>query len=441
MARRPGSMLDTLGHWVTGRALGPADPPEAAPDPFDPRFWGAFTAATAAGQTVTSASGMQLAAVQAVMEALAGPISSLPLMVFERTGPKSKRPAPEHPLYRILHTRPNARQTAQEYRDDQQRQLAWHRNCLSIIRPAPDGYPIGELEPVHWTRVMRVHRSSDGRVYYDVRRLGGLAGWDTYRDDEVVHIRKAPLSDDGLVGLPVYQTARDLLGSAQAVAQFGALYFGNGGSGGGVLKHPGNFRSTDDRDAFLEGWRSGGAGLNRHKDRLLLFGVDYTPFAVNNDEAQFIETRKQVGYELVALWNMPPHRVGMLERATNNNIEQQSIEFVVYTIAPYVAAWEQGLGRDLLIGEDQDRYFVEFNIGGLLRGDIKTRWTAYAQGRQWGWLCVDDIRELEGLDPLADGQGQLFLTPQNMSPVGRIGDDGQPVDDPNADDAANPPGA
>lgn len=430
----PRSLWGTALSWVSG--LSASSAPDLAPDPFNPAFWGAMSAASLAGQTVTAESALQLDVVQSVLERLGGTISTLPMMVFERTGENSREVARDHPLFKVLHRQPNARQTAQEYRDEQQRQLAFYRNCLSLIHPAADGSPVGSLEPVHWSRVQRVFMGTDEHVYYEVRRLGMAAGADTYRDDEVWHIRKAPLSTDGLVGMPVYQTSRETLGTAQAVRQFGALYFKNGGAGGGVLKHPGNFKSTDDRDAFLESWRSGGQGLNRHKDRLLLFGVDYTPFAVNNDEAQFNETKTATAVDIARIWNMPPHMVGLMDKATFSNIEQQSIEYVVHTLAPWVAAWEQAAARDLLIGSDQDRFFIELNVAGLLRGDIKTRYMGYAQGRQWGWFSVNDIRRFENLDPIGP-DGDRYLEPVNMTPAGTPAgmDTGQT---PPANDDADP---
>lgn len=392
--------------------------PLAAAAGFEPRrdafgnsWWSTSGAASLAqaGQWVTCETGLQHWAVQAVLEALASPISSLPLGVFERLEDDKRRPAREHPLHAVLH-RGTGRQTAQEFRDEQARHLAWWRNAYAIIHPAADGGPVGDLEQVHPSRVSRVERGADGWVYYWIRRLPPAVGEDVYREDQIWHVRKAPLTPDGLRGAPVWETARETLGKAMAVEQFGSLYFANGGSGGGVLEHPGSFKDKAAQEEFLDAWRAGGSGLNRHKDRLLLHGVKYTPFTVKNDEAQFLETKKQAGYEIAALWNMPPHRVGMLERATNNNIEQQSIEFVVYTLGPWIAALEQAAQRDLLVGPDRERFYVEFNVAGLLRGDIKTRYAAYFQARQGGWLSVNDIRRLE-----------------NMDPVGPVGDDYSPL--------------
>ena len=406
----------------------------AAPDPLDPRWWGAPTISTVAGATVTPETALGLDVVQSVLDRLGGTISSLPLMVFERTGADTRRPARDHPLYKILHAQPNERQTAQEYRDALQRDLAFNRNALSIIRDGDAG-PVGALDPVPWSRVMRVFRAPDGAVYYQVRRLPPASGFDTYREDEVWHIRKAPLTEDGLAGIPIWQTARQTFGKAIAVEQFGALYFANGGSGGGVLEHPSNFVSPKDRDEFLAAWREGGTGLNRHKDRLLLFGLKYTPFSVKNDEAQFLETLKETAVKLCRLWNMPPHLVGILDKATFSNIEQQSIEYVVHTLAPWICGIEQAANRDLLVGQDRDRFFVEFNVAGLLRGDLKTRWAAYAQGRQWGWLSVNDIRQLENMDPIGP-DGDRYLEPVNMTAAGEPGAD-QTTQDP-ADPADEP---
>lgn len=382
----------------------------------DARWWGGHNPVSLSGQVVNHETAHQLDVVQAVLERLAGTISTLPLMVFERTADDTRRVAKDHPLYRVLHSRPNRRQTAQEFRDEQQRHLAWWRNAYARIVPGET--PVDQLEPIHPSRVLKIERAADGWVYYTVQRLGSAAGADVLREDEIWHIRKAPLTPDGLRGIPVWETARETFGRAQAVEAFGALYFANGGSGGGILKHPGGFQDTEKRREFLEAWREGGTGLNRHKDRLLLHGVEYQPFTVQNDEAQFLETLKEVSAKVCRLWNMPPHLVGMLDKATFSNIEQQSIEYVVHTLAPWIAAWEQAAARDLLIGEDQDRYFVEFNVAGLLRGDFKTRWQAYAWGRQWGWLSINDIRRLENMDPIGP-EGDDHLQPLNMVPAGQ----------------------
>ncbi len=387
----------------------------------DPRMWGGLSQVSLAGQVVTCETGQQHWAVQAVLEAIAAPISSLPLGVFERLDGDKRRPATEHPLHKVLHDGVG-RITSQERRDEQTRHLAWWRNSYDIIHPAADGGPVGRLEPVHPTRVPRVERGSDGWVYYWINRLPPAVGFDVYREDMIHHVRKAPLTPDGLRGKPMWETGRETIGRAQAVEAFGALFFANGSHGGGIIKHPGNFKSKEDERDFLETWRAGGSGANRHRDRMLKFGLDYTRPETTNEDSQFLESKKQAGYEIAALWNMPPHRVGMLERATNNNIEQQAIEYVTYALGPWIVATEQAMRRDLLVGEDQDRYFIEFNVAGLLRGDLKNRWAAYFQGRQGGWLSVNDVRRLENMDPIGPA-GDVYESALNMKPAGQSSGD------------------
>ena len=394
-------------------------------DTFDARFWGGALMASA-GVAVTADSALQLDVVQAVLGRLAGTISTLPLMVFKRGGDDGDDavPARDHPLFRLLHRSPNRRQTAQEYRGELVMHLAFWRNAYSLIHADPQtGAPIGELEPIHPSRMLEIFRGPDGAVYYRFAQIAPQQGSFTVREDAVWHIRMSPLTKDGLRGCYSWETNRETFARALAVENFGALYFKNGGSGGGVLEHPGAFKDKDEQASFLEAWREGGAGLNRHKDRLLLNGVKYTGFTVKNDEAQFLETKKEMGSAVARVWNMPPHMVGLMDKATFSNIEQQSLEYVTYTVAPYISAIEQAAWRDLLPGQ-QDEYYVEHNVNGLLRGDWKSRWQGYAWGRQWGWLSVNMILRMENMPGIGPA-GDVYLTPMNMTATSAPGADGQ----------------
>lgn len=394
----------------------------------DPRAWGGGGSVVAvAGVAVTADTAAQLSVVQAVQEVLAGNCSTLPFQVFERVG-EAKRPVRNHPLYRILHERPNPWQTAQEFRDEQTRHLVFERNCYAHI--LSDGSaPVTGLEPIHPRRILKIERGDGGRVYYTVAPIG-VGPQQILRDDVIWHIRKAPLTENGLAGRPVYETGREELGRALAVEYYGARFFRNSGQGGGVLKHPGSFRNKQDRDDFWENWRLRTTGEAQHSDKLLTHGVDYVPVRLNNDEAQFIDTLKLCEVKVARLWQMPPHRVGILDRATNNNIEHQGIDYVVHTLAPWISGWEQAATRDLLVDQERDRLFCEFNVAGLLRGDIAARYRAYAAGRQWGWLSVNDIRRLENQEPIGP-QGDRYLEPENMRRAGE-GQRDNPQDGPDA---------
>lgn len=412
---------------------------ERITDPMDPRLWGAALQRSMAGVDVSPENALQLGVVQACMERLSGTVSSLPFMVFERTGPNAedRRPAPDHPLMDLLHDG-LGEQTGQEFFDELTRHLSWWRNAYAIIRPDEDGFPIGDLEQVHPSRVVDVYRGTNGLRFYKIRRLPPDTQVDIFSQDEIWHIRRAPLTADGLRGRPVWETARETLGRALAVEQFGALFFANGGAGGGVISHPGSFKDKEEQSNFLDAWRAGGGGTNRHKDRLLLKGATYARDTIQNDEAQFLETKKEMKYEVAALWNMPGHMVGLLDRATNNNIENQSTGYVMHTIAPPIHAIEQSARRDLLIGDDKKRFFLAFNVAGLLRGDFKTRWTGYGLGRQWGWLSINDVRRLENMEEIGP-EGDTFLVPMNMQPAANVdadvGDEADPQDPEDAQEA------
>jgi HK97 family phage portal protein len=385
-------------------------------DTLDNRWWGPSPAVvSSAGVSVTRESALELDVIQAILEVLGGIASTLPLTVYRRVG-DGKEPAFNHWLYPIMAVRPNAWQTRQEFLDEITRHLAFERNCYCRLLDGESG--IGGLEIIHPTRVAKVERRQDGRVYYTIASLSVDGQYEVLRDDQIWHVRKAPLTVDGLQGVPVWQTGREAIGRALAVERYGARWFRNSGKSGGFIEHPGTFKSKEDELAFLAAWRSASTGESQHSDRLLKYGMKYQPSVVNNDEAQFIETLKHAEIKVARLWQMPPHRIQILDRATFSNIEQQGLDFKIYAAMPWLAAIEQGINRDLLSEDEQAEYFVEFNVEGLMRGDVKSRFDAYAQARQWGWLSVNDIRKLENQSAIGPS-GDVYLQPMNMNQAGQ----------------------
>ena len=150
--------------------------------------------------------------------------------------------------------------------------------------------------------------------------------------------------------------------------------------------------------------------------------MKYTPIGISPEQAQFLETRKFQINEIARIFRVPPHMVGDLEKSSFSNIEQQSLEFVKYTLEPWLVRWEQSIQRILLSPEEKKSYFAKFNVEGLLRGDYASRMTGYATARQNGWMSANDIRELENLDriPKEEG-GDLYLINGNMLPLGNAG--------------------
>ena len=228
------------------------------------------------------------------------------------------------------------------------------------------------------------------------------------------------LGFDGLVGYSPIAMAKNAIGMAIACEEYGAKFFANGAAPGGVLEHPGTIK---DPQRVRESWQStfGGSG-NANKIAVLEEGMKYTPIGISPEQAQFLETRKFQINEIARIFRVPPHMVGDLEKSSFSNIEQQSLEFVKYTLDPWVIRWEQSIQRTLLSRDEKAVYFVKFNLEGLLRGDYQSRMNGYAIGRQNGWMSANDIRELENLDriPAEDG-GDLYLINGNMLPLKNAG--------------------
>ena len=214
--------------------------------------------------------------------------------------------------------------------------------------------------------------------------------------------------------------AKNAIGLAIATEEYGAKFFANGAAPSGVLEHPGTIK---DPTRLRENWNSTfGGSANSGKIAVLEEGMKYTPISIAPEQAQFLETRKFQINEIARIFRVPPHMVGDLEKSSFSNIEQQSLEFVKYTLDPWIIRWEQSLNRSLLNKDEKKIYFFKFNVEGLLRGDYQSRMQGYATARQNGWMSANDIRELENLDKIpAEEGGDLYLINGNMLPLNNAG--------------------
>jgi HK97 family phage portal protein len=270
---------------------------------------------------------------------------------------------------------------------------------------------------------MSVDRDERGQLYYkytptsdDAPTMEGSTVILSSRD--VLHI--PGLGFDGLVGYSPIAMAKNAIGMAIACEEYGAKFFANGAAPSGVLEHPGTIK---DPTKVREAWQSQfGGSANSGKIAVLEEGMKYTPISISPEQAQFLETRKFQINEIARIFRVPPHMVGDLEKSSFSNIEQQSLEFVKYTLDPWVVRWEQSIRRTLLTPLEKKRYDVKFNVEGLLRGDYQSRMNGYATARQNGWMSANDIRELENLDRIpAEAGGDLYLINGNMLPMQNAG--------------------
>ena len=263
---------------------------------------------------------------------------------------------------------------------------------------------------------MSVDRDDKGHLYYQYQMQDSDAptmknGTVILKPSDVLHV--PGLGFDGLVGYSPIAMAKNAIGLAIATEEYGAKFFANGATPGGILEYPGTVKNPE---AVRESWTKGFSGNNSHKVAVLEEGMKYTPISISPNEAQFLETRKFQIDEIARIFRVPPHMVGDLEKSSFSNIEQQSLEFVKYTLEPWIVRWEQSINRALLSESEKAAYFVKFNVDGLLRGDYQSRMNGYATARQNGWMSANDIRELENLDLIPpELGGDLYLINGNMT--------------------------
>ena len=380
-----------------------------------------FMGGTTSGKAVTERSAMQMTAVYSCVRILSEAVAGLPLHLYKYTDIGGKAMALDHPLYHLLHDEPNPEMSSFVFRETLMTHLLlWGNAYAQIIRNGKN--EIVALYPLMPNK-MSVDRDENGRLYYTYYRGSDEAIKNkefavTLQSSDVLHI--PGLGFDGLVGYSPIAMAKNAIGMAIACEEYGAKFFANGAAPGGVLEHPGTIK---DPQRVRESWQStfGGSG-NANKIAVLEEGMKYTPIGISPEQAQFLETRKFQINEIARIFRVPPHMVGDLEKSSFSNIEQQSLEFVKYTLDPWVIRWEQSIQRSLLSRDEKAVYFVKFNLEGLLRGDYQSRMNGYAIGRQNGWMSANDIRELENLDriPAEDG-GDLYLINGNMLPLKNAG--------------------
>jgi HK97 family phage portal protein len=369
---------------------------------------------TSAGISVSPSTSLQSTAVFACVRILAESVASLPLILYERLE-RGKQRATGHPLYFILHDLPNPEMTSMEFREVLMGHLALWGNAYCEIVADGSGRVL-ELWPLRPDR-MQVLRENGNLIYKYSLPSGGTV---LLRNDQVMHIRA--FGTDGVLGLSPIALARQAVGLSLATEEFGARFFGNGARPGIVLQHPGRLSEEAVRRLRMS-WEDRHQGLsNAHRIAILEEGMSVAQVGIPPEDAQFLETRRFQVTEIARIFRVPPHMLADLERATFSNIEHQSIEFVTHTVRPWLVRWEQAINRDLILPRERGRYFAEFLVDGLLRGDIESRYRAYSIARQNGWLSANDIRELENMNPI-DGGG-VYLIPMNMVPAGG---DGTPV--------------
>ena len=376
--------------------------------------WSFLFGGTTSGKAVNERTAMQTSAVYACVRILAESVAGLPLHVYERTANGSKSTKPSHPLYRLLHDEPNREMTSFVFRETlMSHLLLWGNAYAQIIRDGR-GFPIA-LYPLLPDR-MAVDRNESGELVYTYQSDKGQV---KLRRENVLHI--PGLGFDGLIGYSPIAMAKNAVGLALATEDYGAAFFANGANPGGVLEHPGVIK-PEQADRLRESWQSQFGGANAHKVAVLEEGLKFHQMSIPPEQAQFLETRKFQINEIARIFRVPPHMVGDFEKSSFSNIEQQSLEFVKYTLDPWVVRWEQSLQQALILPSEKATIFIKFNLDGLLRGDYQSRMQGYSTGIQNGFMSVNDVRGLEDMNLLtAEEGGDLHFVNGNMVKLADVG--------------------
>ena len=363
-----------------------------------------FGTPSSSGQVVNEETAMQSVAVYSCIRILAESIAGLPLHVYRSLPSGGRERANEHPLSRILHDEPNPEMSSFVYRETVMGHMLLYGNSYSQIIRNGRGEVVA-LYPLLPNK-MEVGRNAGGQLMYTYYRdvgegaPGRKAGYCKLSRDEVLHI--PALGFDGLVGYSPIAMARNAIGMSLAAEEFGAKFYANSANPSGVIEYA---KEIKDPEQFKRDWDAKHSGLNQHKTAILEDGMTFKPIQIHPTDAQFLETRRFQLHEIARLFRIPPSMLGDLERATYNSAEQMSLDFVKFSLNPWLARLEQAFFQSLLLPGEKGTYFIRFNLDGLLRGDHKARFESYALGIQNGIYSVNNILALEELNPLSEEEG------------------------------------
>jgi HK97 family phage portal protein len=365
------------------------------------------------GVRVSEATALSLSPYYCGVNMIAGTVGSLPCNVYKRNG-KKRDVAENHPAHWLLHNEPNPEMTAMSLRQSWVMHAIARGNAYGEIVWGSRGQPesIWPLLP-HITRPVR---DDSDQLWYEVRPCDEEVRY--LRPENVIHV--PGLGYDGIMGYGLIQVARDAIGLNAAQDQYAAKFFAQGGTISGVIESPQALKDDQFTRLKKEIAEKLSGLSNAHRIAILEQGMKFNALNPTHEQAQLVESRRLSVEEWARWLNMPPHKLKEMSKATFSNIEHQNIEWVVDTIRPWLIRFEQEFNRKLFF--KQSVFYTKHVVEGLLRGDLKTRFDAYAVARNWGWMSANDVLELEDRNPLPGKLGDMYLVPGNMLPADKAGE-------------------
>src|SRR5262252_2028190 len=398
-----GRLIDGIRSYLSG--------PWILRDPSVTHYFG--RGPTASGATVDEWTALNYSAWWAATQIISNAVASLPFELFRRLPEGGKEVYRAHPLYRLLHDNFNSETTAVVARKTMQAHVMTWGNAYAEIERDTADRPIN-LWVLTPDRV-RPDRDDNDQIIYRVYERRGVETVIPMRN--MLHI--PGLGFDGLMGYSVITKARESIGLGLATENYGAQFFGNGSVSSLVASHPSKL-SPQAHANLKATMAEATTGLNRHRLLLLEEGMKVEKTSIPPEDAQFLETRRFQDLEVCRWFNLPPHKLAELERATFSNIEHQAIEFVQDTLTPWLKVWEAECNRKLIRPLEQTQQFTEHNADALLRGITLDRYNAWKLAIEWGWFNIDEVREKENMNPLPNGAGKIYLVPMNMTDRARL---------------------
>ena len=368
---------------------------------------------SASGVTVNHDKAMGITAFWAGVRLISQTIAGLPCQVFERKG-KESEPAVDHPVYRLLYTRPNPMMTPFTFKEIRAAHCLTWGNSYAEIEYDKGGRPIA-LWPLLPDRTGAEIVNGDKKYYTYV---DSTKVW--LSADRVLHV--PGLGFDGIKGYNVVKVHRDSLGLSIASNDYGAGFFSNSGRPSGILKHPGHPDEAE-RQQFREEWNQMHSGLTKQQRTAVLWGnMEWQAISVPPEEAQFLQTREMQIEEIARILNINPILLQHYTKATTwgSGIAQFLTAYAKFTITPWLEREEDVLDWDLFSDNERGRYYVKYNINALLRGDAESQAKVLEIKRRNGVINADEWRELDEENPLPDGQGKEYFMPLNMAPVSQM---------------------
>lgn len=366
------------------------------------------------GKSVDEESAMTATAVWSAVTQISQCVASLPLHMYQRLpDDQGKQKAIGQPLYSKMHLMPNPEMTSMVFREQQMGQkLRWGFSCAELELDESDN--IVNLWPLQ-SQYMKMTRILGEIIFiYNDPAIGKPL----YLGKERV-LYTPGFTKNGLIAYNPIATNKEAISLVLAVQEYGARFYGNNARPDIILTHPETL-SAPAQDRLREAWNKMHQGLSRsHRLAILEEGMTAKEISADPQKAQALEMQKFNITDVARIFNMPVHMLKELSRSTNNNIEFQGLEFVIYTLTPWLVKLEQSYCTQLLSEKQRKKYFFEHSVDGLLRGDSKTRYRNYALGRQWGFLSVNDIRKMENWNPIGE-EGDVYMVPLNMIPADKF---------------------